>query len=789
MDKIRVLSATVENFGSFRRAEYSLDGLGLVLVEGRNHDDPRSPSNGAGKSTLFLDAVTWCLYGVARQGIGADDVVCDAVGRACAVTVRLDVPGVGLVSVQRFRKVASKAGLRLWVGSEVADLEAAKSLAGDGRERTSLDASETQAEIERILGMDLEVWRAAVYRAQDDDRRFAALTDSEQKTLLSRVFQLDVIDRWRDAAAEAAEKAADKLAAVSGQVAGLEAEIARSQVDDLRRAVRAWEDDSAGRVHALDVELATLAGEWQTAKDAVNHRRELVAQLAALRAAPPPLPSLEPNPPQPAAAGEPEPRPPAAPQPASATFEPPPPVPPMLLPAAPDLTALAEQRSSAERAHAYATVQAQGLATSAAANRRAAAEVRKKRTGICEECGSALTPEHAEREAERLEAAAREADVSRGGAEAAIREAQRALDGLGQQIVSTRAAYDARVREITEAHQRATQAYAAELGRRGVEARARAEQETAAAGAAYRLAYDAWAAQVATQRRSRDAALYAWQTACTEVAARNQALIARSRGDYDACLAAIETEIARLDHAESGLQRIADTGRAKRAERDRVATAVCPSRAMLERAEARVGEILALLPSLQAQAKDLHDQLKIAEFWTEGFGPKGLKSFVLDERIQELTDRANAWLKILTGGVYWVRFETQSSTQKGKIVDKFATRVFRHLPSGRVAERRWGAWSGGQKGRVGVAIDLALADAVAARASRAVDLLVLDEVFRGLDDGGRQAMLDALAVLRRERGSVVVVEHDAQFRAAFDRRLVIELRNEESRFLGLEASS
>lgn len=788
MDKIRVLSATVENFGSFRRADYSLDALGLVLVEGRNYDDPRSPSNGAGKSTLFLDAVTWCLYGVARQGIGADDVVCDAVGKACAVTVRLDVPGVGVVSVQRFRKVLSKAGLRLWVGLEVTDLEAAKALVGDARERTTLDVSETQARIEEILGMDLEVWRAAVYRAQDDDRRFAALTDAEQKTLLSRVFQLDVIDRWRESATDAAEKATSKLATVDGQIAGLEAEIARSQVEDLRRAVHAWEEETAGRVRALDVELEALAAEWQSAKDAVNRRRELTGQLAALRASPPPLPALEPNPPQPSHT-EPEMRPPAAPQPASAPYEPPPPVPPLVLPPAPDLSMLADQRSAAERAHAYATVQAQGLAASAVANRRSAIEIRQKREGICEECGSALTPEHADREAERLEAEAREADLGAGRLQGAILAAQQSLSGLGDQIVRMRAAYDAHVRDLTEAHQRATQAYTAEVARRTAEARARAEHETAAAGAAYRQAYNAWAAQVAAQRHVRDAAVQAWQATCAEVAARNQALVARSRGDYDARIAAYETEIARLEHVETALQRIADTGRTKRAERDRVASSVCPSRAMLDRAEARTAEVQALLPPLQAEAQTLRGQLKIAEFWAEGFGPKGLKSFVLDERIQELTDRANAWLKILTAGVYWVRFETQSATGKGKIVDKFATRVFRHLPSGRVAERRWGAWSGGQKGRVGVAIDLALADAVAARASRAVDLLVLDEVFRGLDDGGRQAMLDALAVLRRERGSVVVVEHDAQFRAAFDRRLVIELRNEESRFLGLEAAS
>lgn len=787
----KIVGVTLENFGSYPRADYTLDALGLVLVEGQNLDDPRAPSNGSGKSTAFLDGPTWGLFGEARAGVSADDVVNDLAGKGCAVTVRLVVPGIGDVTVQRFRKVSSKNGLRLWIGAHVADLADAKREDLRPLERTSLDTAETQRQIHDVLGLDLEVWRAAVYRAQDDDRRFAALTDSQQKEVLSRVFELHRIDEARTRATTARTQVDAERGLHATTVARLEAEAAGLRLDDLRAAHAAWQATQASRLAELDAQLAEIKATGQAARASADRYQALRTEVTQLRAAPPPVPGLESLPPTPVRA----PLPAGAPRPKAPTHveieylpRPPEPPRPAAEPMPPEVVAYGQRAQAARIRATELHTQARGVAQAAETMRLRGAAMRARRSGRCGECGAELTPEHADREAARIDAEALATLAQHGpltqAAEAAKAEAA-ACEAEAARLTSEHAY---RAQGAARAYEAALEAWrraCAEVDRE--ERRARDERGEALMGA-FRAADDAWQREEAARRAAHDEAhgraLAAHQAAVAEVSRRNAERTAGARGSWEARIAALEAEAGALAGAVAEYQRLLGVYAERKAARDRVAAEVSPTLPAIERGEKRAAEVAVELDAARAQVAALDERLRIIDWWIDGFGPRGLKSFVLDERIQELTDRTNEWLRILTAGVYWVRFETQSATKAGKLVDRFALRVFRHAPGG-TRSRTWGQWSGGQKCRIGVAIDLALADAIAARASRAWDLLVLDEVFRGLDAGGRQAMLDALAVLRRTRGSVIVVEHDPEFRASFERRIVVELQNERSRIVGL----
>lgn len=787
----KIVGVTLENFWSYERADYTLDRLGLTMIEGVNRDDPRSNANGVGKSAAFLNAPTWCLFGEGAAGVSADDVVNDLVGKNCAVTVRLVIPGIGDVTVQRFRKVASKNGLRLWIGAHVADLADAKREDLRPLERTSLDAAETQRQIHDVLGLDLEVWRAAVYRAQDDDRRFAALTDSQQKDVLSRVFELHRIDEARVRATTARVTVAAERAAHAAKVEKLEVEAAGLRLDDLRAAHAAWQATQAQRLAELDAQLAEITAAGLVARANTEAWQRARDELAQLRAAPPPVPGLEPIPPAPGRAPiPPGPSRPVAPTHVEIDYLPRPPEPPRPVaePLPPEVAAFTQRAQAARIRATELQTQARGVAQTAETMRLRAAAMRARRSGRCDECGSELTPEHADREAARIDADALATLAQHGpltqAAEAAKAEA---------------AACEAEAARLTSEHtyraQGAARAYEAALESRrracaevDREERRVRDERGAVLMAAFRAADEAWQREETARHVAHDEAhgraLAAHQATVAEVTRRNAERTASARGAWEARRSALEAEAGALSGALVEYQRLTDLYRQRHAARERVAAEVSPTLPAIERGEKRAAVVAAELEAARAQVAALDERLRIIEWWIEGFGPRGLKSFVLDERIQELTDRTNEWLRILTAGVYWVRFETQSATKAGKITDRFALRVFRHAPGG-TRSRTWGQWSGGQKCRIGVAIDLALADAIAARASRAWDLLVLDEVFRGLDAGGRQAMLDALAVLRRTRGSVLVVEHDPEFRASFERRVVVELQNERSRIVGV----
>lgn len=162
------------------------------------------------------------------------------------------------------------------------------------------------------------------------------------------------------------------------------------------------------------------------------------------------------------------------------------------------------------------------------------------------------------------------------------------------------------------------------------------------------------------------------------------------------------------------------------------------------------------------------DAIDYLEFWVKSFGPQGLKSYILDSQLQVLTDAANQWLKLLTGGTMWVRFESQKRTKKKTLVNAPDIRIFRWNPDNTITERAYRDWSGGEKKRISFAIDFGISRLMATRAKKSYDILILDEVFKHLDRSGREAVIEMLQVLAGEKSSVFVIEHDAEFQGMFE---------------------
>jgi DNA repair exonuclease SbcCD ATPase subunit len=202
-----------------------------------------------------------------------------------------------------------------------------------------------------------------------------------------------------------------------------------------------------------------------------------------------------------------------------------------------------------------------------------------------------------------------------------------------------------------------------------------------------------------------------------------------------------------------------------------------------ERRQGKIAGVEAQVQGLQAARDAAAEEVRYAEFWVRAAGARGLKSYVLDARLTELTNAANEWVKLLTGGTFWVRFESQKLSKKKTLSNAPSVRVFKYLPDGTVIERGYKTFSGGEKRRIAWAIDFGLSRLVARRARKRWDLLVLDEVFAHVDAAGGQAIVEMLHALRQEKSSIFVVEHDADFRSAFERVWVVEKQGGCSRII------
>lgn len=691
---MRISAVKITNFGSWAgEHEISMSGHGLVLVEGINYDNPGANSNGSGKSKLF-EAVDWCLFGKVPSGDHVDSVINND-ARKCAVEVWLDEDGMGVV-IERTRKTG-ETKLKFRVFDE---------RSGYDETVETLDVDETQRRLEQVLGLDRQVFHAAVLRGQSDRFNFADATQADRLDILTRILQLDEIDKMLEVAKGrllAAETAADAAQHEEQVLAGKVAEVV-STLNAIGQAAAKWETDETTRIAQRVTELSEYAArlEQQLASPTIP---ELEARLAHLKQ---PLPVMPPSQAvldcrQKLALHE------------------------STRPAMPDQAALAAEMKALSEKIPDATGRA-GAAQAQVQQLRAKLATMRGRVGtVCPTCGQAITGSHLEQEITRLEFELASAEAAHRELVPVCEHYQRELAAAGSRLAQVNQEYDGKLK----------------------------------AWEAERAAIAAGLAGLEEADRKRDAADQ--QSQLLLVSQCEQSL--RAQHQAQTYLAQVQAELLPL---RSGARQ-PNPYTAQLAE-------LSDRKLALEREQ---GTVAALCKQKQL---DAHYQ----RYMVEALGPQGLKNYILDLQLQTLTDAANHWVGMLTGGSMMVQFVTQVALRSKKAVKNAVDiRVFRY-EDGKMVERSYRSWSGGERQRISLGIDFGLAEMVARRATRRWDILILDELFRHLDRSGKEAVVGMLKKLRETKPDIFVVEHDPDFIDQFDHRVRVVKQGGHSRWLAAE---
>lgn len=643
---MQIQNVVIENYASYHGTHtIPIHDAGLVLVLGHNADEPRMDSNGAAKSSIF-EAIDWCLFGVIPKGDHVDSIINDE-SSSVMVRVTLFDEDEGEPLVVCRQKTRGKAvALHFEKKAEVIK---------------ALDTKETQRWLEAELGIDRDVFHAAVFYAQTDMLKFAESSESKRIELLSKILpELAQIDAWLEPAKVLAKEAAEKANRAGGEAAKAFSRLdeARSSMRYIADQIRQREQERRDRIINLRRSIATAHEHHANAQKQLHSLVTEREALARVRA----------------------------------------PTPPADLPAAKQAYEDARQNESAWKAHEHAA--REELKRLQTRLERLQAE----RSGACSLCGQPLSPEHIARESALLQQQ--------------IQEAQHKANTANQAAKSWNSGAFTRQQTVQ-----------------------RLEQQFAA-----------------------DERAYMAQRAKLE--GMGQA-VARVEGDINR----IKTDIANMEREEADC----------RAQPN-------PAQSQQAQTEARCQELQRVIDQSNSAAKAWKDRQALFDFWVAAFGAKGLRNYVLDNRLKEMTDAANHWVRLLTGGTIWVRFETQKMGRSTKkLSNEINIRVFRFNQDGRIVERNYKSWSGGEKRRVGWAIDFGLSRLIAGRARKRYDLLILDEVFRHVDAAGGEAVMEMLRELRQERNSIFVIEHDSAFKAQFDTHWLVEKKNQRSLLMGQEA--
>lgn len=250
--------------------------------------------------------------------------------------------------------------------------------------------------------------------------------------------------------------------------------------------------------------------------------------------------------------------------------------------------------------------------------------------------------------------------------------------------------------------------------------------------------------QVQTEETAARAALDAFTASKTDIRATVE-----ERKRLAEMLATRATAVRDLERDTAEAQRIRAQIDAKMAEEN-------PYGPLIDKAKEELTDALQAHRDSEAEGIELDKTVRVAKEVVKVYGPAGVRAHVLDTVTPYLNARTAEYLGAMSDGTISAVWSTISLNAKGEAVEKFAIAVDKPGDADSFA-----GLSGGEKRKVRLACALALQDLVASRATKAIDLWLGDEIDDAMDDAGLERLMGVLENKARERGTVVVISHNA----------------------------
>ena len=254
------LQLSLRNFLSYREpVELELAGIHLACISG---------PNGAGKSSI-LDAITWVLFGKSRVKSDDDLVnrIAAADGAAAEVSFIFELEGAVYRVIRR--KAAGKT-------SELEFHARAMDESERWQVRTEAKVRETQAEIEKLLRMNYDVFTNASFLLQGQADEFTTKTPDKRKEILAEILGVNRWDDYREMATETRKATVNEVDSLDRQLAEVDAELA--QEEELTNTLVLAESEARTATAERDRQEALVAAARQN-KAMADQQRESLRRL------------------------------------------------------------------------------------------------------------------------------------------------------------------------------------------------------------------------------------------------------------------------------------------------------------------------------------------------------------------------------------------------------------------------------------------------------------------------------------------------------------------------------
>ena len=173
-----------------------------------------SGPNGAGKSSI-LDAFTWVLFGKARKN---DDSIINSKSQKAEVSLIFSYEG-NIYRIQRMHPREKTKSLEFQIKGDE----------GNWKPLTERRLRDTQALIERTLGMDYDTFVNASFFLQGKADEFTRQTSARRKEILSSILKLDIWEAFKEKTTSKRREVEHQISIIDSQINGLREEIAKEK--------------------------------------------------------------------------------------------------------------------------------------------------------------------------------------------------------------------------------------------------------------------------------------------------------------------------------------------------------------------------------------------------------------------------------------------------------------------------------------------------------------------------------------------------------------------------------
>ena len=171
-----------------------------------------------------------------------------------------------------------------------------------------------------------------------------------------------------------------------------------------------------------------------------------------------------------------------------------------------------------------------------------------------------------------------------------------------------------------------------------------------------------------------------------------------------------------------------------------------PYEDIIENDKLELDKITVGVAAKEKEVKELESKIAVFDYWVHGFGPDGIRKWVIDGIIPDLNSRVNYWLQFLIDNKVVLNFD-----------NKLNEKIERNPPDG--DPYIYYIMSTGQRRRLNLAVGHSFAYITELSADAIPSIIFLDEVTTNVDPLGVQGIYNMICELAEDK-QVFVTTHD-----------------------------